>query len=523
MPRSLDPHGTREPISAPRRRDLLQAAALWAATAQGLAAAQPLERPGSRKRRGLLLNLTQEPDSLDPTTTAAASVGEVVHYNVLEGLTRIEESGQVTPLLAQSWELSSDGRSCRFVLRENVRFHDGSPLEAEAVRFSFERAAAPGSGNKGRRALFDNIASIASPDARTVVLQLHRPDAHLPFRLGEATAVILHPATAGQAAQQPVGTGPYRVASRRRGHSILLERAPHARAAQQVHLDQATFRFIHAPEERQAAFREGEVDLFFQFATQGLVRNFHQDARYQMLVGSSSGKGLLALNHRRPPLSDVRVRRAITHAIDREEFIHRVLNGLGVAIGSHFAPTDPGYLHLASLHPHDPDRARALLREAGVGSGLSLSLALPPAPYAYAGGDFLAEQLARVGIQVKLQRMEWPQWFAGPFRGDFDMTLINHVEPLDYLIYADPQYYFGYDSAQFRTLAQRHAEASSGRERQQLFAQMQRHLALDAASAWIFNASIGTVVRKGLRGVWMNYPIFAHDIAAMGWDDSFAA
>ena len=106
----------------------------------------------------------------------------------------------------------------------------------------------------------------------------------------------------------------------------------------------------------------------------------------------------------------------------------------------------------------------------------------------------------------------------GPFKGQFDMTLINHVEPLDYRIYTDPGYYFGYDSPAFRALAERHASATNARERQMLFSQMQRHLAQDAVNAWIFAPQIGTVVRKGLRGTWMNYPIFAHQIAAMWWE-----
>ena len=214
----------------------------------------------------------------------------------------------------------------------------------------------------------------------------------------------------------------------------------------------------------------------------------------------------------------MRVRRAITHAIDRDGFIRRILEGRGTVIGSHFSPSDAGYLHLASLYPYDPERARALLREAGVVAPLRLELALPPPSYARLGGQFVAEHLARVGIEVRLKHMEWGQWLAGPFKGDFDMTLINHVEPLDYAIYTDPQYYFGYDSADFRALAQRYAEAVQPRERQRLFGQLQRHLAQDAVNAWIFAPQIDVVRRKGLRGVWMDYPIFVHDVAAMSWN-----
>lgn len=476
--------------------------------------------PGAQAQpapRRVTINISLEPDTLDPTMGAAAAIGEVVHYNVLEGLTKIEEGGAVVPLLAESWSVDASGKVYTFRLRQGVRFHDGAAFDAAAVRYSFERAAAPESTNKARKALFDNIADIATPDPHTVVLTLHRPDANLLFRLGEPPAVVLHPATASQAATQPVGTGPYRIAQRTRGHSITLLKADTYRDAARVPIERASYRFIHDTAAQSAALQAGEVDVFFNLATQDVAR-FQGDSRYQVLIGSSASKGLLALNQRRAPLGDVRVRRAITHAIDREAFIRKVLDGRGRVIGSHFSPIDQGYLHLAGMYPYDPERARSLLREAGVALPLRLTLTLPPTPYARMGGPVVAADLAKVGIIVRLEQVEWAQWLAGAFKGNFDMTLINHVEPLDYLIYTDPTYYFGYDSADFRSLAERHAASSNARERQMLFADLQRHLAQDAANVWIFAPQNAAVARKGLRGVWMNYPITAHDIGAMWWE-----
>ena len=467
--------------------------------------------------RGVSINISLEPDSLDPTMSSGASVAQVVHTTVLEGLMKIEENGATTPLLAESWSKDPDGKAYTFRLRKGVYFHDGAPFDASAVRFSFERAKAPGSTNKARKALFDNIVRIDTPDPRTVVLVLAHPDVNLLFRLGESGAVILHPDSAAQAATWPVGTGPYRFEQWARGRHITLVKADSYREPKKVRIAQATFRFIHDPVAQAAAVQAGEIDIFFNFATHN-VRRFQGDSRYHVLVGSSSGKGMLALNHRRKPLDDVRVRRAISHAIDREAFIRDVLEGRGKAIGSHFTPTDAGYVHLAGTYPYDPERARALLKEAGVKTPLQLTLSLPPTPYARMGGTVVAADLAKVGIEVRMDLLEWGQWLSGPFKGQFDLTLINHVEPLDYQIYTDPQYYFGYDSPAFRSLVERHATSSNARERQMLFVDIQRHLANDAANAWIFAPQVGTVARKGLRGVWMNYPIFVHDIGAMRWE-----
>ncbi len=468
-------------------------------------------------QRAITVSLSLEPPTLDPTTSASASIGEVVHYNVLEGLTKIEEDGTVSPLLSKAWTRSPDGKTYTFVLRQDVLFHDGAAFDASAVKFSFERAKAPESTNKAKKVLFDHITAIGTPDAHTVVLQLDHADANLPFRLGENTAVILHPASAALAATQPVGTGPYRFASWKKGMGITLVKHPAYRRATQVHIPEVTFRFINEPEEQAAAVLAGDVDMLFNIAPQNLQR-FQTAEHYQVMVGSSNGKGMLAINNRRKPLNDVRVRRAITHAIDRETFIKRMLGGRGKAIGSHFSPTEAGYVHLTSVNPHNPAKAKALLKEAGIPLPLKLTLSLPPTPYARTDRDLLVDALADVGIQVQTEYLTWPQWLEGPFKGNFDLTMINHVEPLDYHIYGDPHYYFGYDSPAFRDLLARHAAADHPRERQVLFASMQRHLANDAVNAWIYAAQVTAVSRKELRGWWMNFPILAHDIAALRWE-----
>ena len=146
-----------------------------------------------------------------------------------------------------------------------------------------------------------------------------------------------------------------------------------------------------------------------------------------------------------------------------------------------------------------------------------MTLTLPPPPYARRGGEVVAAQLAKVGVQAKIENVEWAQWLAGAFKGNFDLTIVDHVEPLDYMQYANPQYYWGYDSKPFRELAARHAQALNKAERAQLFEQMQRLIATDAVNVFLFNRQNVTVAKKGLKGVWVNSPIFANDLASMSW------
>jgi peptide/nickel transport system substrate-binding protein len=471
--------------------------------------------PALAAKDRLVLGMVLEPPSLDPTSAAAAAIGEVVHYNVLEGLTKINVDGRVTPLLAESWVESPDGRSYTFTLRKGVTFSDGSPLDAEAVKFSFERAKAADSKNKAKKGVFDNISRITVVDPHTVILTLDKADPTMPFRLGENTAVILHPKTAAQAATNPVGTGPYVLAEWKKGSAITLTARADARVKPPI--QRVTFRIINDPAAQVAALLAGDIDGMPRFGALQALKQFQGDKRFTVEIGSTAGKGQLTINNKKKPFDDVRVRRAITHAIDRQAFIDGVLEGLGKPIGSHFAPTDAGYVDLTGMYPYDPEKAKALLKEAGVATPLNVTLTLPPPQYARKGGEVVAAMLAKVGINAKIENVEWAQWLSGPFKGNFDLTIINHVEPLDYMQYTNKAYYWGYDSPVFDDLVKQHAGTTNAAERLKLWQQMQRQLATDAVNAWIFNPAQVMVAKKGLKGLWMNSPIFANDIAAVSW------
>jgi peptide/nickel transport system substrate-binding protein len=494
------------------RRQLGQAAALLALPGLGLDAI------AQRAKDTLVLGMVLEPSpGLDPTTAAAAAIGEVVHYNILEGLTKITDSGAVLPLLATDWTSDPDGKTYTFKLRAGVRFQDGTPFNADAVKFSFERAKAPDSTNKAKKTVFENISSIATPQPDVVILTLTNPDATLPFRLGEATAVILSPKSAATTATQPVGTGPFRLENWQKGSAITLTRWDGFRDVAAIKLRRVTFRFINDNAAQVAALLAGDIDGMPRFGAVQAIAQLRADKRFVVSVGSTAGKGILAINNRRKPLDDLRVRRAISHAIDRQAFIDGVLEGLAKPIGSHAAPTDVGYVDLTGLYPHNPDKARALLKEAGIATPLNLTLTLPPPSYARKGGEVIAAQLAKVGIVAKIENVEWAQWLSGPFKGQFDLTIINHVEPLDYVQYANPQYYWGYDSPAFNALVKKRAEAARGRAQVQLYGDIQRQIANDAVNAFLFNPSQVSVSRKGLKGLWVNSPVAANDLSQVAW------
>jgi len=495
-----------------RRKVLLSSAAamlaLPAAHAQG--------------RDSLVLGMTLEPPGLDPTLGAASAIAEIVHYNVFETLTKIGADGRVSPLLASSWEVSPDLKTYTFRLRPGLRFHNGEPCDAAAVKFSFERAAGEKSANKDKR-VFANIALLATPAPDTLVIGLKSIEPDFLFLLGQATAIIVEPKSAAGNATQPVGTGPYQLAQWARGASLTLKAWPGYRNnnnAGAVALKRVQFRFISEPAAQVAALLSGDVDVFPRVAAARSLAQFKaQPQRYQVLVGASRAKTILAINHRKKPLDDVRVRRAIALAIDRQAVIEAAADGYGVPIGSHYVPGALGYVDTTAINPYDPERARALLKEAGVALPLELSLKLPPTPYARQGGEVVAAQLAKVGIRARIENIEWAQWLSGVYANKaFDLTLIAHVEPYDLGNFAKPGYYWGYESAAFNALYQRILNAPREAERAKLLGEAQRLIAQDAVAAYLYQPQWITVAKRGLKGLWTDMPIFANDLAALSWE-----
>src|ERR1700677_1818636 len=175
------------------------------------------------------------------------------------------------------------------------------------------------------------------------------------------TAVILDEKSATTASTNPVGTGPYKLASWEKGSSIVLDKWDGYRDAAKIPLAHATFRFISDPSAAVAAMLAGDVDAFPRFANNQALDQFKSDPRLQVLVGGTEGKTILAMNNKKKPLDDVRVRQAIAYAIDRKAIIDRAQNGLSAPIGSHLTPNDPLSVDLTGLYPHDPETAKALL------------------------------------------------------------------------------------------------------------------------------------------------------------------
>ncbi len=479
------------------------AAVPWAVHAQG-------------KKDSVVLAMTLEPPGLDPTAGAASAIAEIVQYNIFETLTKINSDGTVSPLLAESWEVSPDLKTYTFKLRKGVKFQNGEPFNAASVKFSFERAGAEKSTNKDKRT-FAGMASVAAVDDHTVVILNKSLDPDFLFLMGQATAIIVEPKSADSNATKPVGTGPFQLATWNRGSSVVLTKWDGYRNAAAIKMKKVTFRFISDPAAQVAALLAGDVDAFPR-VTPRSVAQFKTNAKFQVIVNGSRAKTILAINNKKKPLDDVRVRRAIAAAIDRKAVIEGAGDGYGAPIGSHYVPGAFGYVDTTGINPYNPDKAKALLAEAGVKTPLELSLILPPPPYARQGGEVIAAQLAKVGIIAKIENVEWAQWLSGVYTNKaYDLTIISHVEPFDLGNFAKPGYYWGYESPEFSALFEKIQNAPRAADRAKLLGDAQRMLANEAAHAFLYQPQWVTVANKNLKGLWKDMPVFVNDISALSW------
>jgi len=460
----------------------------------------------------LRVGVQLEPPNLDPTSGAAAAIDEIVYANVFEGLTRIREDGTPGPALAERWSVSADGLVYEFALRRNVRFHDGAGFDADDVVFTLERARGSRSSN-AQRPLAERIADVRALGPHRVRITLKEPLADLPLYLGWGDFVIVAPESAATNAVNPVGTGPFRFQRWRKGASLTLIRNEAYWGARSA-LDRIDFVFIPDPTAAFAALMAGDVDGFPNYPAPENVRALERDERFRVRYGTGEGEIILAVNNAAPPFDDIRVRRALNHAVDKRAVIDAALFGYGAPIGSHFPPHHPSYTDLSARYPYDPTRARALLAQAGYPDGFSTTLALPPPSYARRSGEVVAAQLEAVGIDVKIRNMEWAQWLNRVFANKtFDLTIVAHTEPLDIDIYARDDYYFQYRNESFDAVIDDLRRERDPARRDALYKRAQTILADDAVNVFLAQGPKIGVWNRNVVGVWTDAPLQANVFA----------
>ena len=458
-----------------------------------------------------------EPPGLDLTATPASATAGVVFYNIQEALVKVDRHGKIVPWLAERWH-TSDNKNYTFFLKKGVRFHNGREMKAADVKFVIDRAMNPETKHPYPH-YYKAIGDIIVKDEYTITFALRETNANFLLNMARQGSVIYPREAVETLKSAPIGTGPFMLQEWVRGDRIILKKNPEYHVKGLPKLDRVVFRFIADPNAVQAALKAGDVDA----STFGLgpehVTEFKKDARFQVIVGDTTNDVILSMNNAKKPYSDVRVRRAMTHAINKPDVLKGAMFGMGKILGSNVDPLNPYYIDLAGAMPHDPAKAKKLLAEAGYPNGFETVLKVSPQYYyTVRTGEILADQLKKVGVTVKIEQIEWSNWISRVWReAEYDLTIIGHAESWDIANYANAKYYYRYDSKKFQDLFQKSEVTFDDKTRREQYAQLQKLLVEDAPVVWLYMHPRLAVTKKGLSGFWKDLPVPSADLSEVGW------
>ncbi|MFO1116018.1 MAG: ABC transporter substrate-binding protein [Beijerinckiaceae bacterium] len=402
------------PEGLSRRQALALAGGLAAASLPGSVLAQ-----GAPRKGGVLkVAANANPSSLDPTTGGAGS-DHTMLFPMYDTLTEWDyETLKPKPGLAESWTFS-DPQTLVLNIRSGVTFHDGTPLDAEAVKFNLERNKTDQRSNL--KADLVTVASIEVTGPQQVTLKLSQPDAALPGILSDRAGMMVSPTaikTNGNIDRKPVGAGAYAFVSWTDNEKLVVKRYDKYWRASERYLDGIEFAIIPEVATGVRSVVAGQNDLAYALpARQKAV--LARASAIRQTTGPTVYCQQIYYNWGKPPFDDIRIRKALNFALDRETFVKATLEGVG----------EPAYMNLpsshwaydaetAKLYKYDPDRARALLKEANVPQGFVLDLVGYTDQDSIRREEIIIEQLAKVGLKAQFSNGSIAEMSAAFFGKD---------------------------------------------------------------------------------------------------------
>lgn len=387
----------------------------------------------------LVVALANAPVNLDPRLATDASSQRVLEL-VLNGLLSKDPAGNLIPGLAESWEILDDGRRYRFHLRSGVRFHDGSTLDAQDVAWTF-RTILDGTVATPKRAAFDRVERIEVVDPHTLDFQLAEPFGSFLVEFTSSQGIVPDGSTPEQTNERLIGTGPFRFVSST-PETVTLEAFEDCWEGA-PRLERVILREIPDATVRVLELMKGTVQLVVNEIPPDLVPRFREHPAYQVIEAPGAVYAYLGLNLRDPVLRDVRVRRALAHAIDRHTLVDTLWRGLGVVTET-ILPPGLYYRH-DDLEPHgyDPARARELLDQAGWpdpdGDGprprFTLTYKTSTNEAYVLQAQIIQQMLAEVGVDVEISSQEFATFYEDVRRGNFQIFSLLRFGATDPNIY----------------------------------------------------------------------------------------
>ena len=413
-----------DPISRRRLLRAMRMLTTWLAVVALLLGVGALAPVAAQPAGTLVVGLVAEPVNLDPAQVTDLNSNRVGRRIVETLVTFPDESTQVVPGLAESWAISKDGLKYTFKLRKGVSFHDGTPLNAEAVKFSIERQIIPEHPfNKlGKypfaNYFFGNVKAVEAVHPQTVEFILKEPRASFLAVLTAGAASIVSPTAVRKLGVDypltPVGTGPFKFVAWDRGQRVVLEKNA-GYWKHPVKIDRVIYRPIVEGQARLTELLTGALDLIVD-TPPDFVPQLESNPKVMVLKQVGVHVWYLGINNQKKPFDDKRVRQALNYAVNKEALVRDVLKGTGSFSRGPVLPNTWGADAALKAYPYDPERAKKLLAEAGYPSGFSTTLWVPESgsgmQLPVAMSTVIQSNLKAVGVNVALQTMEWGAYLA---------------------------------------------------------------------------------------------------------------
>ncbi|MBQ8851705.1 MAG: ABC transporter substrate-binding protein, partial [Oscillibacter sp.] len=482
---------------------------------------QSTQESANKAANAVTVGIAQDLDnSLDPHKAVAAGTKEVM-FNVFEGLVKPTSNGDLIPAVAESYTVSEDHLTYTFTIREGVRFHNGDTVTAEDVVYSLQRVAAPTETGVVQVEALSIMADVTAVDEKTVAITLTEPSNEF---ISYLTVAIL-PADYAEQDTKPIGTGPFKFASRSAQENIVLEKFE-GYWGQGAYLDQVTFRFIENAEGLLMGLQSGAIDICAHLTTTQTAQlseaDFNIEQGYMNLVQA------MYLNNAAEPFDDVRVRQALCYAVDRQQVLDLAFDGYGALIGSSMYPAFGKYFdaELTNYYTYNTEKAKQLLTEAGYPGGFDMTITVPSNYQPHMDtAQVIVEQLKAVGVNATILPVEWETWVSDVYVGrNFQATLVGVDAStmtaralLERFTSTYSKNFINYNNAEYDALFAQAQACYDDAEQTQLYKAMLANLTENAANVYIQDLADLVAVRKGITGLAF-YPIYVLDLSTVRYE-----
>lgn len=458
----------------------------------------------------LTMGYTTEPEGLDPQRTAASSTFTVTN-NIYDTLVGATPDWEIVPRLAKDWKISDDGMEITFELRDDVKFHNGRQLTAKDVEFSFYRLK---DAESPRARDYENITGIEVLDDYTIKFTTETLDVELEKIFAYPWAVVVPEEAVDNLKTKPVGTGAFTLMEWIPQQHIVLQRNEDY-YGDKARLDTVKLVLIPDATSMMASFQVGDLDIIPLTGDQVTMVETNSD--YQVISESMNAVQIMSLNTDNEILTNEKVRRAMAMAINKQEVIDASMFGYGDEIGSHLPPTSPDYYDTNDIIEYNPEKAKELLKEAGYENGFDINMVLPKNYQLHVdAGQVIADQLSKIGINVKIELVEWGTWLSDVYGAkNFETTVVGHtgrLDTYDFLsrYYSNSNDYISLKTGELDELLDRVRQELDSDKRKEIYKEIQIILANKLPAIYLQTPRTMLALQKNVSGMEI-FPIDFYD------------